>query len=188
MRAKFILLSLLVTSTFCTANADAWTFTDIDGKDYQPFSDSSTKALVLIFITTDCPVANFYQPVIKKLAASYATRGIPIYLVHPDTTVTARAADNHRKEYGITCPVVLDHEHAWVEKTKATITPEAVLINRDKNIVYQGRIDNRYAKLGHKRQVVTSFDLKEALDAVLNHTKIKQAKTPAIGCLIADMK
>ncbi|HUF61098.1 MAG TPA: hypothetical protein VMN36_03405 [Verrucomicrobiales bacterium] len=55
-------------------------------------------------------------------------------------------------------------------------------------IAYHGRINDLYAALGSKRQVVTAHDLRRALDAILAGKK--QIPPPGgrpVGCYIADL-
>jgi hypothetical protein len=49
---------------------------------------------------------------------------------------------------------------------------------------YRGRIDNWYASLGVARQVVTSHDLADAIEAVLAGRPVARRETQAIGCSI----
>ncbi|MGI8893468.1 MAG: redoxin domain-containing protein, partial [Bacteroidia bacterium] len=67
---------------------------------------------------------------------------------------------------------------------KATITPEAFLLDSEKNILYSGRIDNWATALGVKRQITTSHDLDNAIESFINNRQIDIRKTEAIGCLI----
>jgi hypothetical protein len=69
---------------------------------------------------------------------------------------------------------------------KASITPQAFVIDRSGEIRYRGRIDNLYAALGKTRQQVTSHDLRDALDAVLVGGKVPHPETEALGCFITD--
>ena len=42
-------------------------FTDVGGKSYSLQASPERMALVLIFVTTDCPIANSYQPMLARL-------------------------------------------------------------------------------------------------------------------------
>ena len=53
------LLFLLFSASL--AAADGLSVTDIKGKTHSPFNDKSVKGVALIFITTDCPVANYFH-------------------------------------------------------------------------------------------------------------------------------
>ena len=45
-------------------------------------------------------------------------------------------------------------------------------------------MDNWLGELGRRRQVITEFYLKDAIESYLNEEEIKIKKTKAIGCFI----
>ena len=153
----------------------------------QVFNHSATRAVVLIFVLPDCPIANSYAPAYSRLHAAYAKLGIPILLVHVDANLTESAARQHARKYALDCPLFLDPEHAWVQQAGATKTPEAVIFSCDREILYRGRIDNRYAAPGKRRPEATMHDLRNSLDAVLAGKPVPQARTEAVGCPIPEL-
>ena len=93
----------------------------------------------------------------------------------------------HLREYGyLGFTAVVDRDRVAATHAKASITPQAFVIDRSGEIRYRGRIDNLYAALGTTRQQVTSHDLREALDAVLAGGKVPRPETEALGCFITD--
>jgi hypothetical protein len=64
------------------------------------------------------------------------------------------------------------------------VTPEAVVVTPAGVIKYRGRIDDRYIALGQQRRVVTSHDLRDAIDAVIGGKAVPHAETEAVGCFI----
>jgi hypothetical protein len=83
-------------------------------------------------------------------------------------------------------PAAIDRDRSASTAAEATITPTAVIVDRAGELRYRGRIDNLYAALGKTRQVVTSHDLRDALDAVLAGRAVQRPDTEAIGCFITD--
>ena len=93
----------------------------------------------------------------------------------------------HLREYGYRdIPAAIDRSRAIASHAKATITPQAVVVDRSGAIRYRGRIDNFYAALGVARQQVTERDLRLALDAVLAGAPVAKPETEAVGCYIVD--
>src|SRR5437868_7020553 len=90
---------------------------DLNGKDHLPFAEAAVKAVVLLFVLADCPIANAYAPEINRLDQDYGSRGVRFLLVQVDPDLQAEEAARHAREYGYTCPVVLDGEHALVRRT-----------------------------------------------------------------------
>src|SRR5579872_1827011 len=90
-------------------------------------SPHGEKAVVLLFIRSDCPVSNRYAPELERLYAKYSLRGVDFRLVYPEAGLTAGAMEKHRKEYGYTIPALLDAGHQYVERAQARVTPEAAV-------------------------------------------------------------
>ena len=55
-------------------------------------------------------------------------------------------------------------------------------------LVYRGRIDDRYVDFGNTRARATQHDLRQALDAVLSGEPVANPRTKAVGCFIADLR
>jgi hypothetical protein len=159
---------------------------DLDGRELGPARDPSVKAIALIFILPECPICNAYIPELNRLHQSFVTGGVQIILVHADAATTAEEARQHAREYKIELPVVLDPHHAWVKKAGASIAPEAAVFSPAGKLLYRGRIDNQYAGLGKRRAVVTSQDLRDALEATIAGQEINEPRTEAIGCPIPE--
>jgi AhpC/TSA family protein len=162
-------------------------FIDLEGNELRPAEDPATKAIALVFILRDCPIANSYIPEINRLHASFRDRGIFLVLVHADADTTLDQARAHATEYQISPPVVLDPRHEWVNAAEAKISPEAVVFSPSGRIVYHGRINDQFAGLGKRRTVVQSHDLKDALEAVLADQPVREPRTKSFGCLIPKL-
>jgi hypothetical protein len=103
------------------------------------------------------------------------------------TSELDRQVRRHLAGYGYAgVPAVVDRDRLAATRVKATITPQAFVIDRSGDIRYRGRIDNLYAALGKRRQQVTSHDLRDALDAVLEGRPVPHPETEALGCFITD--
>ena len=143
---------------------------------------------VLVFISTDCPISNRYAPEITRLHAEFATKGVRFRLVYPNPLDDEAAIDKHIAAYGYPHVAVRDRAHELVKKTGATITPEAVVLDGREQVVYRGRIDDRFVELGRERTSPTTRDLRNAITAALAGRRVSPSRTQAVGCFIADMK
>ena len=148
---------------------------------------TETAAEVFIFILHDCPIANQYQPLIRRLSHQFSDRKIKFHLIHADPTLTPDAAREHAKLYEIEAPIYLDPKHKAVKLFGATVTPEVFVINSNHELVYQGRIDNLYFALGRKRFRATQHDLLDALEALLSGSPVPTPKTKALGCYVPPL-
>jgi hypothetical protein len=157
---------------------------DLAGHKHRPFSDPDVRAVALVFVLPDCPIANSYLPTLNRLHDAYQPRGVRLFLVHADPKITRAEAGRHAAEYEIRPPVILDPHHDWVRRAAATKTPEAVVYSQQRQVLYRGRIDDQYVGLGKRRTEVTSHDLADALDAILAGQPVPRPNTEPVGCHI----
>jgi hypothetical protein len=161
--------------------------TDIRGIEQHPFEEQDAVATVLVFTMQDCPIANSYIPVLNNLVEEYGPRGIRLVLVHVDPQLTIEKARKHAEEYQIKAPVVIDQQHAWVDRAGATRSPEVAVFSPAGDVLYSGRIDDRYAGLGKRRTHVSAHDLRSAIESILAGRPVARPKTEAIGCFIPPL-
>jgi peroxiredoxin len=184
------LLTVLTLSRPAARGEDAaqpLSFVDINGRKHAPLEAKGARAVVLFFVTTDCPVANYYTSEISAIVKDHAGKPVRFFVVHVDPDLTPAGARAHAKEYKLTCPVLLDAKHQLVRAAGATITPEAAVLTLEGKIAYRGRIDDRYVELGKRRVAPTRRDVREALTALLAGEPVKEPQTRAIGCPIPDL-
>ena len=192
MRVPVLVLCSALLTTALTAASDGLQVRGVNGQAFALFAPKGP-ASVIFFIATDCPISNWYAPTIQQVCREYGSRGVDCALVYEDidfgATPAALDADvrTHLREYRYgSMTATVDRTRAVAKRAKATITPQAVLVDRDGAIRYRGRIDNAYADLGKPRQHVTSHDLRASLDAVLAGRDVPTPETEPLGCYIVD--
>lgn len=161
-----------------------WMLTDIGGQVHQPWAVAETRAVVLVFIGTNCPISNYYQPTLRGLQQDFTGPGAKWYLVHTDPQVTTDRARQHAMDFSVTAPVVLDPRHDLARAAGATKLPQAAVLTRDGALAYFGRIDDTYVGYGKKRLQPTTRDLHAALTAVLGGQPVATPRTESVGCFI----
>ena len=140
---------------------------------------------VLLFVTSDCPISNGYAPEVRRICDRYRTDGVSCTLVYEDVRIDGPAVHAHKIEYGLEpIPSVIDRDRQIASTAGATVTPQAVVFDRDGTLRYRGRIDNRYAAFGQPRQQITRHDLRDALSAVVAGKPVATTETEALGCFI----
>jgi len=192
----FAALALLALPAACgapprpppTATAPAVVVFELDRGPVDPLADPAARATVLLFTRRDCPISNRYAPEIAHLHAEYAPRGVAFFLVYVDPGQTDDEVRAHVRDYGYPCRVLLDPGHQLVALAGATITPEAALYLPGGRRAYRGRIDDRVVALDVIRPQPTRRDLAEAIDAALAGRAPEVAETPAIGCVLGDLR
>ena len=140
---------------------------------------------VYVFTTTDCPISNRYAPEIQRLAAKYDNK-IKFVLVYPVSSDTPELIREHKKKFAYSIESIRDTDQKLVKMTRVTVTPEVAVMLGD-NMVYRGRIDDRYVELGKERPQPTQRDLESTLDALIAGKRVAQRETRAVGCILSDL-
>jgi hypothetical protein len=164
----------------------------LDGQPIDPFNLApSVRATVFVFTRTDCPIANRFAPTLEQLRREFEPRGVRFWLVFIDPAEPAPAIRAHLTEYDQHAAALRDPRHTLVALSGATITPEAAVYlsaEGPPRLVYRGRIDDRFVDFGLARPQPTKHDLQEALETLLAGRAVMPQTTPAVGCVIADLR
>lgn len=147
-----------------------------------------SKAVVLFFVTTDCPIAASYVPEMNRIRQTYEARGVAFYAVQVEPRTPETEVARYAREYRYTFPLLLDPRQEMTKLTGATITPQAAVLSPAGRLEYLGRIDNRVADFGSQRPRATEFDLRDALDAVLAGKAVPHPRTKSLGCAIPHLQ
>jgi peroxiredoxin len=157
---------------------------DTAGRVHTPAEWSGKRAVVLFFLTTDCPLCNNYVPELNRIAQEFSARGVAFYGVQGDATVSDADVRRHVQDYAYSFPYLFDPDESLATFTGATTTPEAAVLSSTGELLYLGRIDNRLEDFGKQRVQVTEYDLRAALEAILNGKPAPHARAKALGCAI----
>jgi hypothetical protein len=147
---------------------------------------------VIVFSSTDCPIANAMAPEIERMHKDLQGRGGQLILVHVWKGKKYIDASDHAKEYGLSMQVLIDSNHELVKQFNATVTPEAVVIRYDRKgipiVVYQGLINNLFDSPGNRRDKATQHYVRDAIDAAYANAKVNPAYRQPTGCVIEQMQ
>ena len=155
---------------------------DIENRMVNPFENQNPKAIVFVFVRTDCPISNRYAPEIERLAGRYDS--MAFWLVYPEASTSVKEIEQHRKDYRLSLQVLRDPRHTLVKMARVKVTPEVAVFLPDGHQVYHGRIDDRYVDFGKERPAPSTHDLDEVLKCVIGGKPIASSATRAIGCYI----
>jgi hypothetical protein len=152
-----------------------------------PFSPHGEKAVVLLFVRSDCPISNRYAPEIEQLYSKYSPASVDFRLIYTETGITTSAMERHRQEYGYKIPGELDASQRYVKRSGVRTTPEAAVFVGGQ-LVYRGRIDDRFVDFGKTRAAVEHHDLEEVLATIVAGKVPRYRETRAIGCAIENLQ
>jgi hypothetical protein len=175
MRLRNVLTSIVATfSLVASGTAQA----------QEPIQATSKTASVQVFVSSVCPISNGYAPELQRLFRDYHAKGITfdaVYSADPDR----KTATEHAARFGFTgYRVVPDPKQIQARKAGVTMTPEVAVWDAKGTLRYRGRIDDRYAALGVRRENARTSDLRNALDALVTGKTVPVPRTRAVGCVL----
>ena len=143
---------------------------------------------VYVFLGETCPVSRHYTLTLRELHAEYAAEELEFIGVFPNRLSTPTAIAAFKEKYLLPFSCIRDSAHTWVKRFGITVVPEVVVVDSSNAAIYQGRIDNAFARVGRRRRVVTERDLADVLNAIRDKTPPAFRKTQAIGCFITPLQ
>jgi hypothetical protein len=182
----------LLAFCLCVASGAAWAQarfgSTLDGKPLEQLAPGGTKAVVLFFVATECPVSNRAFPEMERLRETYSSRNIRFLYVYPNAGESIDEIRTHQASYDPLGTAILDPDAALVHLTHAFVTPEAAILtpgpHRGWKIAYIGRIDDRFVHIGLQRPNPTQLFADRALSQLIASQPITPDTGTPIGCTI----
>lgn len=175
-------------STESSSAAAPLVLENLAGGPVNPLREASRPAVCLLLVRTDCPISNRYAPEVQRLAEAFADSA-EFWLVYCDPDETGEQVESHRAAYGYPFPALRDPELRLARRIGASVTPEVAVFDAQRELVYVGRLDDRFVDFGKTRPVPTVRDLEQVL-AELAHLapgeQLEFRRTAAVGCPLPD--
>lgn len=148
-----------------------------------PTNDS---VVVYVFLLEKCVVCSSSVPALKDIYSSFHDQGVEFIGIFPNSNYsTQETIDSFSNVHQLPFPLKLDNTGVWTQQLNATVTPEVIVARRSSGVIlYRGKIDNLYERVGKRRQVVTEFYLIDALESILSNRDIAIKETLPVGCFI----
>ena len=180
MRAAALVVALLASPIAARALkvgalAPDFEMTTIEGRRFSLAEAQKTHTgIVVMFLSTICPYSNYYNDLIRDLAAEFGKKGVAFVGVNSGRLETAEEARAHANEHGHRFDIIKDPDDRIADLFDARRTPEVFLLDSRGMLRYHGRIASK----------LSSPDLKTAIEAFLDGRPIRPAETKAFGCAI----
>jgi hypothetical protein len=152
-----------------------------------PWASAAGKVVVLIFVRTDCPIANRYAPEIMRLSAKHASDAA-FWMVYPDKRESSEEIRKHEVVYHLALPVLRDPQRELMKRAQVSVTPEAAVFDAKGRLVYHGRIDNWFEDFGRARPAPTTHELADAIAAAASGHPATLPSVAAVGCYLSDLQ
>ena len=158
-------------------------FKDIRGLQRSLADLGKQRAYVLVFTTTHCPLVRKSLPKLIDLDQRFGPQAVQVVAVNVGADDSIRDMAAQAIDFEAAFPFVKDTDLSVVKALGVERTPEVVVLNADKQLVYRGRIDDQL-RLGGTKPEATRLDLELALRDVLENRPVAVPQTPVDGCLI----
>ncbi len=139
---------------------------------------------LMVVMCNHCPYVQAVDDRINNLAKDYRGR-LQVFGINANDPV-AYPEDNFEamieryKLKGYQFPYLWDESQAFVRSLGAVCTPDFFLFNEVHQLAYRGRLDDSWKD----PQQVKSQDLREAIEAILNHRPVSIDQKSSLGCSI----
>ncbi len=163
----------------------AFELKDPTGKSYKSDELFGERGLLIVFTCNHCPYALAVWPRVIRLG-SYA-KGMRVNTIAINPNINPDFPDDSPakmidkiKELGIEFPYLVDESQDVARAFRAQCTPDIYLYNKNKELVYHGRIDDNWKD----EDAVTREELKEALNNMAAGIPVDPKQKPSMGCSI----
>ena len=180
----FLFLVALTTTSSSSLPGSGKKFEDFTLKDYKggnhSLSDySGSKAIVIMFIATKCPVSNAYNSRMEKIYNEYKGKGVSFLGINSNKAEDVDEIAEHAEENGLTFTILKDEKNVIADVFEASYTPEIYVLSNEFELLYHGRIDN-----SKRESDVSVTDLANTLSEILAGKEVSTPETKAFGCSI----
>ena len=167
----------------------------VDGKTYSLASFKTAKILVIVFTCNHCPTAQAYEDRLIKLAKDYASKGVAVVAINPNTpgsiTLDELGYTDMSDTYGemkirekkkkFNFPYLYDGKTEITSRAYGPVaTPHVFIFDQKRKLRYSGRIDD----VEKPTKTPTKFDTKNAIEALLAGNPVPVETTKVFGCSI----
>src|SRR5260370_33115525 len=86
------------------------------------------KAIVVVFLGTECPLGNAFIPVLGDMHREYAEKGVAFLGVNANQQDTPQRVAAHARQAEVPFPMLKDMNNVVADRFGATTTPEAFVL------------------------------------------------------------
>jgi len=156
-----------------------FTLVDTQGRTHTLYDHRSARAVVVVFLGTECPMSNRYPARLAELHRIYGPRGVDFLAINSNGLESVEAIARHARETGIPFPVLLDRDQAVADRLRVHTIPCVVVVDSSWTLRYRGRIDDHKSE-----ELVRHRWLRDALESVLGGKEVKISSTDPVGCRV----
>ena len=145
------------------------------------------RAVVIVFLGTECPLAKLYGPRLAELQSEFGDAGLAIVGINSNTQDSMTELTAYAERHKLSFPLLKDVGNRVADALGAERTPEVFLLDQQRKVRYHGRIDDQYG-VGYARDKLSRRDLALAVEQLLAGKPVARPETEAVGCVIGRVK
>ena len=166
---------------------DDFQLKDQHGKVHSLSSFANSPVVVIAVLGTECPLAKLYGPRLQQFADGYAKQNVIVLGINANSQDSRQDIKAYARQHKIDFPILQDLDYKVVDQLGAERTPEVFVLDQSRRVQYRGRIDDQYG-VGYVREKVTRFDLRIAVEELLDGNPVSNPITDAVGCIIGRVR
>ena len=157
----------------------------IDGKTHEPNHYDDKEVLVLIFMCNHCPYVKAITERLAELHQTHSPKGVQLIGINSNDTemYPEDSFENmieFAKDHGLEFPYLVDDTQETAKVYDAVCTPDIYVYDNERKLRYRGRLDDSWKDAS----AVTSHDLQNAIELLLDGKEIDFKQIPSMGCSI----
>lgn len=160
------------------------TFKDDKGKTYRLYELENKKAIVLAFLSFECPVSNSYMAPLSEMAGEFGKFGVSIWGLTTNDDDTPAEIAKSAKRFDLAFPVFKDERLKAADALQADYSPEVFVLDGNFVLKYRGRIDDMYSERLKKHTKISEYNLRQTLAELVTGRPVSKPATQAVGCKI----
>ena len=124
----------------------------------------------------------------RALHEKYSNEKVTFIGLFPNPSSNETKISAFKEDYQLAFELKVDGMQQMMDRFGVRVTPEVVVFNDEKEeVIYQGRIDNMFFRVGKRRTVTTTSELEDVLESIKNDSIKEFSKTDAVGCFITPL-
>jgi len=156
-----------------------------DGKNYSPDDFKDKDILIIIFMCNHCPYVKAVTERFVRFQEKYAGKKVQLIGINPNDTSqypedSFENMIDFAKDNGFNFPYLHDESQTVAKEYDAVCTPDIYVYDKNRILRYRGRLDDNWKD----ESKITSRDLEEAVNLLLDGKEINFDQIPSMGCSI----
>ena len=173
---------------FCAASVwgdERYSFAlkDSDGRfvALEEFEDSDV--VVVAFLGVDCPLVKLYASRLNEIHRQFVDQSVSMVAINSNQQDSLAEIQHFVRSFELAFPVLKDVGNEVADRFDAERTPEVFVLNKQRDLVYRGVIDDQYG-YGVQRTKADRHFLVDAINVALQAKRPETAQTQPVGCII----